>query len=167
MTLEKVSNRSKKVQLEASLWLLCAASPLRKWSRPNPISETWRWDLKSRFSQVKNNNTFCYHMGSLNKNKTIYNLIHTFFAIIWGSSFETGSKHSFRGTTMRVSDFPFSSLGCQQKECHFRGFQVDADDFYFWICQKIFTRKKVRTFWNIIFQPKSIKIDPENQDLWG
>ena len=28
---------------------------------------------------------------------------------------------------------------------------IDGDDFYFWICEKIFTRKKVRSFWVQLF----------------
>ena len=31
-----------------------------------------------------------------------------------------------------------------QKNCHQRVYLADGDDFYFWICGKIFTRKKLR-----------------------
>ena len=37
-------------------------------------------------------------------------------------------------------------IGSQNK-CVRRVYLDDADDFYFWFCQKIFTRKKLRLFY--------------------
>ena len=34
----------------------------------------------------------------------------------------------------------------QQNKCHQHVYLVDGDDFYFWICLKIFTRKKLGHF---------------------
>ena len=43
-----------------------------------------------------------------------------------------------------------------QNECHQRVYLVDSDDFYFWICKKIFTRKKLRS-------PRK-SVDQKNRD---
>ena len=44
---------------------------------------------------------------------------------------------------MRIFSIALLLWQIPKNKCHQSVYLDDADDFYFWICQKIFTRKKV------------------------